>query len=217
MNFDQQNNDSGYNNNQQDTGYGQQQGGFGQAGFGDQQDISNLDQTQDTGFSNQGDSGIGSTYKSGNNQGFDSSMGNQDQGSYNTQTSDTSGMAGGARGGWDSGSNTLGSSGDNFGSGNQSFGDNTNSGGFSSSNQDPSMTQSSDYDSSNIQGGQAQNAWDDPNAQTDTSGSYNDNYQQSGNPSTGDKITGGLKKLAGKLGNNPDKYQEGERQQSGNY
>jgi hypothetical protein len=242
MNFDQQNNPD--YDNQQNTGIGQQQGGFGQAGFGDQQDITRLDQSQDTGYNNQGNTGIGSTLKSGDNQGFDSSMGNQDtsdQGMYNTQSSDTSGLAGGTRSGWDSGNQTsgtttdygssgnqqlgssnlgssnLGSSGDNFGSGNQSYGGNTTSGGFSSSAQDPSMNQTSNYDSG-LQGGQTQSAWDDPNARTDTSGSYNtDNNQQSGQASKGDQIKGGLKKLAGKLGNNPDRYQEGDRQQSGNY
>lgn len=146
MNFDKQNNPD--YPNQQDTGLGQQN----QPGWSDQQqNISNLDQTQDTGGYNQGSTGLGSTYRAGDSQAdYSGQMGQESfgQGKLGTQTSDTSGMQGGARG-WDSsqnigsttdysstgnqqqyggddtanlGSTNIGSTGGDFGSGGQSYG-----------------------------------------------------------------------------------------------
>lgn len=236
----------------QDTGFNQSSTGTGSAfRAGDSQ-------TADSGLMGQDNYGQG---KLGGTQTSDTSnLGGGSRGFDSTQNTDTSTGYGSAQQQYGSGGDTtgFGSSGGNYGtagttgttgttgdtygssnlgSGNQSYGGtqdtSATSGDYSSSGQDPSMTQTSNIDPMS-QGGQAGNAWDDPNAQTGTtgSGSYNDplsstggggggggnwdtqQQQQQGHVSAGDKIKGSLKKFAGKLTSDQSKVAEGESQKN---
>ncbi|KAJ2957076.1 hypothetical protein NQZ79_g7154 [Umbelopsis isabellina] len=198
--FDQQQN-TGFDQ-QQNTGFDQQQS----TGLGGQQN-SGFDQQQNTGGMNAGfdqqQGGIsdaGNAYSSGGMGGLDTSQAQNTSGDYPISSQDPSLTQSSAT-------------------------DPTSQGGFNTtaSGQDTTQTQDNSWGDSNIQGNvQSSN---DPLNASDNNQSWSDNNQNigggqnlgqsGGDPSTGDKIKGTMKKMAGKISNDPSKIAEGEQLKQG--
>ncbi|KAG2172100.1 hypothetical protein INT43_001577 [Umbelopsis isabellina] len=220
MNTDQFNS----NTNTQNTGFDQQQNtGFDQqqnTGF-DQQQNTGFDQQQSTGLSGQQSTGFDQQQNVGGmNSGFDQQQGGiSDAGNA---------YSSGGMGGMDT-SQTQTTSGDypissqDPGMTQSSATDPMSQGGLNTTaaGQDTTQTQDNSWGDSNTQGNiQSSN---DPLNASDNNQSFGDNQQniggqnldQYGNPSTGDKIKGTMKKMAGKLQNDPSKVAEGEQLKQG--